>query len=168
MLNSPHYTYKFAFMFTLHVLVMGVNVKNREWRAVSFISLGPGNQFSSAPQSCLTLCDLMDCSTPDLPTPRAYSNCVGDAIQPSHPLSSLLLPPSIFPSIGVFFNELVLCIGWPKYWSFRFSISLSSEYSGLISFRMDWFDPLAVQGTLIVFSNTTVQKHQFFGAQLSL
>ena len=60
----------------------------------------------------------------------------------------LLLPPSIFPSIMVFSNELVLCIRWPKYWNFNFSISPSYEYSGLISFRMDWLDLLSVQGTL--------------------
>ena len=77
----------------------------------------------------------------------------------------LLLLPSIFPSIGVFSNESVLGIRFPKYWSFSFSISPFSEYSGLISFRMDWLDLLAVQG---VFSNTTVQKHQFFGAHLFL
>ena len=65
--------------------------------------------------------------------------------QPSHPLSSLLLPPSIFPSIRVFSNELALCIRWPKYWRFRFNISLSNEHPGLISFRMDWLDLLAVQ-----------------------
>ena len=75
-----------------------------------------------------------------------------------------LFLPSIFPSIRVIFNEMALYIRWPKYWSFSFSISLSNEYSGLISFRIDWFDHLAVQG---VFSNTTVQKHQFFGTQLS-
>ena len=80
-----------------------------------------------------------------------------------HPL---ILLPSIFPSIRVFSNELVVCIRWPKYWSF--SISPSNEHSGLISFRMDWLDPLAVQGTLKSLSNTTVQKHEFFGAQLSL
>ena len=75
----------------------------------------------------------------------------------------LLLPPSIFPSIRVFSNESVLRIRWPQDWSFSFSIRPSNEYSGLISFRMDWFDLLAVQVTLIrVFSNTTVQKHQFF------
>ena len=72
----------------------------------------------------------------------------------------LLLPPSIFPSIRVFSNESVLRIRWPMYWSFSFSISPSSEYSGLISFRMDWLDLLAVQGTLLrVFFNTTLQKH---------
>ena len=78
----------------------------------------------------------------------------------------LLLLPSIFPSIRVFSDESVLRMRWPKYWSFSFSISPSNEYSGLISFRIDWLDLLAVQGTL-VFSNTTVQKHQFFGTQLS-
>jgi len=80
-----------------------------------------------------------------------------------------LLLPSIFPSIRVFSKESFLCIRWPKYWSFSFSISSSNEYSGLISFRMNWLDLLAVKGTLSrVFSNTTVQKHQFFGTQLSL
>ena len=106
-------------------------------------------------QSCLTLCDPMDCSTPGLPVhhhllelTQTHVHWVGEAIQPSHPLSSLLLLPSIFPSIRVFSNESVLCIRWPKYWSFSFSISPSSEYSGLISFRIDWLDLLAVQGTL--------------------
>ena len=80
----------------------------------------------------------------------------------------LLLLPSIFPSIRVFSNESTPCIRWPKCWSFSFNISPSNEHPGLISFRMDWLDLLAVQGTLRVFSNTTVQKHQFFGAQLSL
>ena len=79
-----------------------------------------------------------------------------------HPL---LLLSSIFPSIRVFSNELALGIRWPKYWSFSFSISPSNEYSGLISFRIDWLDLLAVQGTLRVFSSITVQKHQFFSTQ---
>ena len=78
-----------------------------------------------------------------------------------------LLPPSIFPSIRVFSNESVFHIRWPKYWSFSFSISPSSEYSGLISFRMNWFDLLAVQALSRVFSNTTVQKHQLFATQFS-
>ena len=82
-------------------------------------------------------------------------------------LCYLLLSPSIFPSIRVFSNESALCIRWPKYWNFSFSISPSNEYSGLISFRMDWLDLLAVQGTLKSLLHTTVQKHQFFGAQLS-
>ena len=89
---------------------------------------------------------------------QTHLHWVGDAIQTSHPL---LLLPSIFASIRVFSDESVPGIRWPKYWSFNFSISPSSEYSGLISFRVDWLDLLAVQGTLRVFSNTTVQKLQF-------
>ena len=79
-----------------------------------------------------------------------------------------LLLPSIFPSIRVFFNESTVHIRWPKCWSFSFSISPSNEYSGLISFRIHWFDILAVQGTLKSLLQHTVQKHQFFGAQPSL
>ena len=80
----------------------------------------------------------------------------------------LLLLPSIFPSIRVFSNESTLRMRWPKYWSFSFSISPSSEYSGLLSFRIDWFDCLVSKGFSRVFSNTTVQKHQFFSTQPSL
>ena len=79
----------------------------------------------------------------------------------------LLLPPSIFLSISVFSNELVLQIRWPKYWSFCFSISPSNEYSELISFKMNWLDLLASKRLSRVFSNTTVQKHQLFGTQFS-
>ena len=88
----------------------------------------------------------------------------------NHPIlcPHLLLLPSIFPCIRVFSNESVLCIRWPKYWSFSFSISPSNEYSELISFRMDWLDLLLSRGLSRVFSNTSVQKHQFFGTQLSL
>ena len=83
-----------------------------------------------------------------------------------HPL---LPPPSIFPSIRVFSDESVLHTRWPKYWSFSFSISPSNEYSGPISFRMDWLKiSLQSKGFSRVFSNTTVQKHQFFGTQFSL
>ena len=78
----------------------------------------------------------------------------------------LLLLPPIPSSIRVFSNESTLCMRWPKYWSFSFSITPSKEHPGLISFRMDWLDLPAVQGSR-VFSNTTVQKHQFFGTQLS-
>ena len=109
-------------------------------------------QFSSDAQSCLTLCDPMDCSTPGLPVHHQLPKLMSiDSVMPSNHLIlcyPLLLPPSIFPSIRAFSNELALCIRWPKYWSFSFSISPSSEYSGLISFRMDWLDLLAVQGTL--------------------
>ena len=88
-----------------------------------------------------------------------------DLVMPSnHPILCclLLLLPSIIPSIRVFSNKSVLYIRGPKYWNFSFSISLSNGYSGLISFRIDWFDLLAVYGLSRVFSNTTVQKHQFF------
>ena len=114
-----------------------------------------GVQFSLVSQSCPTLCDPMDCSTPGLPVhhqlpelAQTHVHRVGDAIQPSHPLLSPSLPPSIFPSIRVFSNESILCIRWPKYCHFSFSISPSNEYSGLISFRMDWLDLLVVQETL--------------------
>ena len=80
----------------------------------------------------------------------------------------LLLLPSIFPSIRVFSNESALHIRWPKYWSFSFNISPSSEHSGLISFRMDWLDLLADQGTLKSLLQYQVQKHQFFSVQLCL
>ena len=86
------------------------------------------------------------------PTPKTCSNsCPSSQVMPSNHLilcRPLLLLPSIFPSIRVFSNESVLRIRWPKYWSFNFNISPSNEYSGLISFRIDWFDLLAVQGTL--------------------
>ena len=101
----------------------------------------PG-QSSPVAQSCLTLCDPMDCSTPgflvlrQLPElAQTHVHQVGDAIQSLILCRPLLLPPSIFPSIRVFSNESVLCIRWSRYWSFSFSISPSSEYSGLISFR---------------------------------
>ena len=97
----------------------------------------------------------MDCSMPGLPVhhqlpefTQTHVYRVSDAIQPSHPLLTLLLPTLVFPSIRVFSNELVLLIKWPKYWSFSFSISPFNEDSELISFRMDWLDLLAVQGTL--------------------
>ena len=111
--------------------------------------------FSSVIQSCLTIFDPMNCSTPGLPvhhklpeSTQTHAHRVGDAIQPSHPLSPLLLLSPIPPSIRVFSNESTLCMRWPKYWSFSFSISPSSEHPGLTSFRMDWLDLLAVQGTL--------------------
>ena len=80
---------------------------------------------------------------------------------------SLFLLPSIFPSIRVFSNESALCIRWPKYWGFSFSLSPSNEYLGLISFRMDWLDLLAVQGTLKSLLQYHSSKHQFFSTQLS-
>ena len=94
-----------------------------------------------------------------------------ESVMPSNHLilcRPLLLLPSILPSIRVFSNESALHIRWPKYWSFSFNISLSNEYSGLISFGMDWFDLRAVQGTLKSLLQHHSSKHQFFGAQLSL
>ena len=93
-----------------------------------------------------------------------------ESVMPSSHLilcRTLLLLPPIPPSIRVYSNESTLRMRWSKYWSFSFSIIPSKEIPGLISFRMDWLDLLAVQGTLKIFSNTTVQKHQFFGAQPS-
>ena len=128
-------------------------------------------QFSSVSQSCLTLCDPMNCSTPGLPVhhqlpefTQTHVHRVSDAIQPCSPL---LLLPSIPPSIRAFSNESTLRMRWPKYWIFSFSIIPFKEIPGLISFRMDWLDPLQSKGLSGVFSNTTVQKHQFFGAQPS-
>ena len=112
-------------------------------------------QFNSVSQSCLTLCDPMECSTPGFPVHHQLPELaqthvlqIGDAIQPSHPLSSPSLPAFNLSQHRGFSNESVLCIKWPKYWSFSFSINPSKEYSGLISFRIDWFDLLAVKGTL--------------------
>ena len=109
-------------------------------------------QFSSVTQSCPTLCDPINCSIPGLPVHHQLPESMSiKSDMPSnhlilcHPL--LQLPP-IPPSLRVFSNESALCIRWPKYWSFSFNISPSNEHPGLISFRMDWLDLLAVQGTL--------------------
>ena len=137
-------------------------------------------QFISAAQSCPTLCDPMNCSTPGLPVhhhlpefTQTHVHRVREAIQTSHPLSSLFLLPLIPPSIRVFSNESTLHMRWLKYWSFSFSIITSKEHPGLISFRMDWLDFLAVQGTL----KSLLQHHSskasilrcsvFFTVQLS-
>ena len=112
-------------------------------------------QFSSVPQFCLTLCDPLDSSRSGLSV-HHNSWCLLKlmsitSVMPSNHLTlycPLLLLPSIFPRIMVFSNESMLRIRWPKYWSFSFSMSPFNEYSGLISFRMVWLDPFAVQGTL--------------------
>ena len=98
------------------------------------------------------------CLSPTLRVAQTHVHWVGDALQPSHPLLSLSPLPSIFLRIMVFSEESVLWIRWPKYWSFSFSINHSNEYSGLLSFRMDWFDVLAVQGTLKSLLPTTQFK----------
>ena len=116
-------------------------------------------QFSAVAQSCLTLCNPMDCSTPGFPVLHHLPEVTRTHVCLSHVMSAvpsnhlilycpLLLPPSIFPSIWGFSNESVLRIRWSKDWSFSFSISPSSEYSRLLSLRIDWLDLLAVQGTL--------------------
>ena len=126
-------------------------------------------QFS--PSVCLTLFNPMDCSTPGFPVHqhfRSLLKCVSikSMMPPNHLVlhCPLLLLPSIFPSIRVFSSESVLPIRWPKYWNFSFSINPSNECSQLISFRIDWFDFLAVQES----SPTTQFKSINFGTQLSL
>ena len=111
------------------------------------------NMYSSVTQPCLTLCDPVDCSMPGflVQFPELLKLMCIKSVMPSNHLilcCPLLFLPSIFPSIRVFSNESALLIRWPKYWGFSFSIGPSSKYSGLISFRMDWLDLLAVQGTL--------------------
>ena len=120
-------------------------------------------QFISVAQSCW-LCNPMDCSMPGLPVHhqlpefiQTHVHWVGDAIQPSNPLSSLLLLPSIFLSIRVFSNESALHIRWPKCWSFNFHISPSNEYWGFISFRINWFDLLAVVFPILLFSSISLR-----------
>ena len=116
----------------------------------------------------------MNCSTPGLPAHHQISEFtqthvhqVGDAIQPSHPLSSPSLLRPIPPSIRVFSNESTLCMRWQKYWSFSFSIRPSNEHPVLIPLGWTGWISLQSKGLSRVFSNTTVQKHQFFGTQPS-
>ena len=125
----------------------------------------------SVAKSCPTLCNPMECSTPGFPTlhslPESAQIHVFESVMPSNHLilcSPPFLFPSVFPSIRVFSNESTPGVRWPKYWSFSFSISPSNEYSGWISFRMDWFD---LEGLSRVFSSITIQKHQFFGTEPS-
>ena len=129
----------------------------------------------SVAQSCPTLCDSMDCSMPGLPVPhhllefaQVHVHCIGDPIQPSHPL---MLPSHSALNLSQhqgLFQWVSRLLRWPKYCSFSFSISPSNEYSGLISLKINWFDLLAVQDTLRSLFSTTVRKHQFFGAAHSL
>ena len=136
-------------------------------------------QFSSVTQSCPTLCDPMNCSTPGLPVhhqlPESLKLTSIKSVMPSSHLilcRPLLLLPPIPPSIRVFSNESTLLVRWPKYWSFSFTISPSKEHPGLISFRMDWLDLLAVQGTLrsllqYHISKASILQHSaFFTVQL--
>ena len=132
------------------------------------------DQIRSVAQSCPTLCDPMNRSTPGLPVHHQLWSSLKlisiESVMPSSHLilcRPLLLLRPIPPSIRVFSNESTLRMRWPKYWSFSFSISPSNKNSGLISFRMDWFDLLAVQGTLKSLLQHHSSKHQFFSIQLS-
>ena len=129
----------------------------------------------SVAQLCPSLCNSMDCCVPGSISLHccmefAQTHVHWVVMSSNHLLlcRPLLLLPSVFSCIRVFSNESLLHIKWAKYWSFSFSISPSTEYSGLISFRTDWFGLLPVQGTLKSLLKPTVQKHQFFGTQPSL
>ena len=131
-------------------------------------------QFSSVTQSCLILYTpwiLARQTSLSITNSQSLLKLISiESVMPSNHISlcqSLLLLPSIFPSNRVFSKKSVLRIWWPKYWNFSYSISPSNESSGLISFRMDWLDQLAIQESLKSLLQTTVQKQQFFGAQLS-
>ena len=137
------------------------------------IHLCNGVQFSSVTQSCPTLrpYELQHARPPcPPPTPRVYSNSCPSSWWWHPAISSSVVPfsscPQSLPDSESFPMSQLFAWGGPKYWSFSFSIIPSEEHPGLI-FKLDWLDLLAVQGTLRVYSNTTVQKHQFFGAQLS-
>ena len=139
---------------TLVSCIPGISFTIWATREVKDVVKTDNGIFSLVAQSCLTLCDPMNRSTPGLPVhhqlpefTQTHVHRVGDAIQPSHLLSSPSPPAPTPPSIRVFFNESALRMRWPKYWSFSFSISPSNEHPGLSSFRMDWLDLLAVQGT---------------------
>ena len=144
------------------------------FRETAFIFIDLCYQFSSVTQLCLTLCDPMSCRILGFPVlhclpefAQIHVHWVSDAIKPSHPLSSPSPPAFKFSSIRVFSNESVLRNRWPKYSSFSFSISPSNEYSGLISFRIDWFDPLAVQGTIKSLLQHRSSKASFLQCSLS-
>ena len=160
--SDGHYIYYFG-QESLRRNGVAIIVNKRFWNAV---------QFSSVAQSCPTLGNPMNCTSLSITNSRSSPKPMSiKSVMPSSHLilcRPLLLLPSIFPSIRVFSNESALCIRWPKYWSFSFNISPSNEHPGLISFRMDWLISLQSKRLSRVFSNTTVQKHQFFGTQLPL
>ena len=155
-------------------VVPGPHIIKKDFQQKGYEDVHQIRSDQSLAQSCPTLCDPMNRSTPGLPVhhqlPEFTQTQSIESVMPSSHLilcRPLLLLSPILPSIRVFSNESTLHVRWPKYWSFSFSIIPSKEHAGLISFRMDWLDLLAVQGTLRVFSNTTVKKHQFFSTQLS-
>ena len=135
------------------ILVQVGVIRNKSKLVMSAFLCFTSVQFSSVTHLCPTLCDPTECSTPGLPVhhqlPKfAQTQMSIASVMPSNHCCPLLLLPSIFSCIRVFSIKSVLCIKWPMYWSFSFGISPSNEHSGLISFRMDWLDLLAVQGTL--------------------
>ena len=141
-----------------HLEVHGSHIVENVKESLSFV-------FQSL--SCVNSLHAKDCSMPGFPVfhclpefAQTHVHWVDDTMEPSHPLLPLLLP-SIFPSIRVFSSRIL----WPKYWSFSFSISPSNKYSGLISFKIDSFDLLLSKGLSRVFSSTTIQRYQLFGAQ---
>ena len=191
-MNTTH-TLIQAYTHTYIVLVSGVGEMithfSEDAKLLSYFLIYLNNecwvfnavQFSSVvTQLCLTLCNPMDRSTPGLPVhhqllefTQTHDYWVSDAIQPSHLLSSPSPPALNLSRIRVFSNESTLCMRWPKYWSFSFSISPSNEHPWLIFFRMDWLDLLAVQGTLKNLLQhhsskiSILQRSAFFIVQLS-
>ena len=171
--------YNFQNLLTQNYLFITIWWKKQGWPTFSHCPKR-AFQFSSVIQSCLTLCDPMNWSTPGLPvhhqppeSTQTHVHRVNDAIQPSYPLSSPSPPALSLSQHQHFSNESALCIRWPKYWSFSFNISPSNEHPGLIIFRMDWLDHLAVQGTLKSLfqhhsSKALILRHSaFFIIQLS-
>ena len=165
----------YIYFITVRSILLDFNQESFEqFQNVKLNYFYPSVQFSSVTQSCPTLCDPMNSSTPGLPVHHHLTEFiqtqvhqVGDAIQPSHPLSSPFLPapnPSQHQRLFWWVNSSHEVV---KYWSFSFSIIPSKEIPGLICFRMDCWISLQSKGLSRVFSNTTGQKHQFFGAQPS-
>ena len=148
---------------TAHQASLSVTNSRSSLKLMSIKSVMPSNH--------LILCHPLLLLPPIPPSIRVFSNESTLCMMPSNHLilfCPLLLLPSIFPNIRVFSNESALRMRWPKSWSFSFNISPSNEHPGLISYRMDWLDLLAVQGTLKSLLQHHSSKHQFFGAQLSL
>ena len=170
------YSYLAIYLFTIPCWNWSLWLQTTYSLSYSFMSQKSDvSQFSSVTQSCLTLCNPMDCSTPGFPVhhqllelAQTYVHWVSDFIQPSHPLMSSSLSAFNLSQHQGLFQWVALRIRWPKYWSFSFSISPSNEYSGLMPLGLTGWISLQSKGLSRVFSNTTVQKHQFFGIQFSL
>ena len=157
---------------TMYIFSSFCIVFNLFYQCHSFRVLPPSVQSLSCVQLIATPWSAAGQASLSITNSRSLSKLMSiESVMPSSHLilcCLLLLLPSILPSIRVFSKESALHIRWPKYWMFNFNISPSNEHLGLISFRMDWLDLLAVQGLSRIFSNTAVQKHQFFSSPLSL